>query len=272
MAHQVSIPIAFEFRTSTVKWAVAEAAITGWCKRDDGTPDGERLCARLYGRPYPKSSISYSRDSLPYELHDPCIDAFYEDPEDDDRVAVLCSRFQPRLFVWSSNHYYRSVSVLKSESRPADAWQMREDFLRISGTEESVCEFLNKWGTWSSALYVELGDIIRLQKAVRDALMSPPARWFAEHFRFPRLPAHLAEYPFLALITDSCEDAIRMTVTIDLLRRLKFKTCARSDCKLPFAIESRHKRRFCSQYCAHLVSVRKNRQKRRKELSNSGKR
>lgn len=52
------------------------------------------------------------------------------------------------------------------------------------------------------------------------------------------------------------------TVYADLIRGMKFKCCKRGDCGRPFAVESKHKRKFCCQYCAHLESVRKGRRKK----------
>jgi hypothetical protein len=49
------------------------------------------------------------------------------------------------------------------------------------------------------------------------------------------------------------------TVLADLARSIRFKTCARTDCGKPFPIENKHKRKFCTQYCGHLVSQRKKR-------------
>jgi len=102
--------------------------------------------------------------------------------------------------------------------------------------------------------------MIRLQETVREALTSAPKKWFAGHDAFPPMVhSRLAKYPFFCLLTDACQHAIRMTVTIDLLRRLTFKTCARRDCGLPFPVTSKHRREYCSQYCAHLESVRRSR-------------
>ncbi len=148
---------------------------------------------------------------------------------------------------------------LMENSRPADAWEMRADFLRITDDMASALTFLNRWGCWSYRKYAGLSELIRLKKAVREALISPPEKWFASQFAYISFWQRSPTYPFFALHTDVCESAIRMTVTVDLLHKVKHKICARRDCGAPFAISSKHKRKYCSQYCGHLESVRRNR-------------
>jgi hypothetical protein len=53
--------------------------------------------------------------------------------------------------------------------------------------------------------------------------------------------------------------SILATIQFKLAQGAKFKICARKDCRLPFEITSRHPRRFCTQYCAHITSLRQRR-------------
>jgi hypothetical protein len=150
----------------------------------------------------------------------------------------------------------------------ADAWEMRNDFLRINDTMESAIAFLNKWGCWNHEKSVGLPELIRLRDAVREGLISSPEKWFASQFGHSYIWQRSPAYPFFALHTDQCERAICMTVTIDLLHRVKFKICARRDCGLPFAVSSKHKRKYCTQYCGHLESVRRNRKPTHVQVGN----
>jgi len=56
------------------------------------------------------------------------------------------------------------------------------------------------------------------------------------------------------------------TALAEVARSIRFKTCKRKDCQMPFAIESGHKRDYHTPYCGHLVSLRKERatEKRKK--------
>ena len=62
----------------------------------------------------------------------------------------------------------------------------------------------------------------------------------------------------IVTITDTYH-MLLATVFADVARGIRFKTCKRKDCQKPFAIESAHKRKYCGQYCGHLVSQRKKR-------------
>jgi hypothetical protein len=57
---------------------------------------------------------------------------------------------------------------------------------------------------------------------------------------------------------------ILATVQFKLAQGAKFRTCYRKDCRLPFEVTSRHPRRFCTQYCAHITSLRQRRKVLRK--------
>jgi len=65
--------------------------------------------------------------------------------------------------------------------------------------------------------------------------------------------------------------AILATIYVDHLHGTKFGFCRRHDCRKAYKIESKHIRKYCSQYCAHLESLRRmrkrQRQKRRKSTS-----
>jgi hypothetical protein len=59
--------------------------------------------------------------------------------------------------------------------------------------------------------------------------------------------------------------SILATVQFKLLQGAIFRTCARKDCRLPFEVTSRHARRFCTQYCAHITSLRQRRKLERQK-------
>jgi len=57
------------------------------------------------------------------------------------------------------------------------------------------------------------------------------------------------------------------TIQFKLVQGSRFRVCARRDCRLPFEVTSRHKRRFCTQYCAHFTSLRNRRRLQRSRNS-----
>jgi hypothetical protein len=56
-------------------------------------------------------------------------------------------------------------------------------------------------------------------------------------------------------------EMLQTTISVDITRGFSFQTCQREDCTLDkyFSVETGHKRKYCSQYCGHLESMRKNR-------------
>jgi hypothetical protein len=268
MARIIQIPVSFEFGTTKVEWAETQARITGWWKREDGTADSENLIAEITIAGTTKF-LELPLVELTSEQIDQCLGAWSESHSDED-LRRVCWAFEPHLLVPSqgSNDYPFTSSEgvarltaagLLGNSRPADAWRMRDDFLRLGNDATSAIAFLNKWGCWDYKKYLRLHELVGLQRGVREALISPPEKWFTGPFSFLSVWQRSPTYPYFALKTDMCESAIRMTVTVDLLQRVKFAICARRDCAALFAISSNHKRKYCSQYCGHLESVRRNR-------------
>jgi hypothetical protein len=262
MAQIFQIPLEFGFRTVKVKWSVASAQVTGWRKRDDGTIDTDNLTAETFHHGS-TGTVKIALQDLPSDEWERCVETI-GDEDSDDLVRTICSGWQPQ-FLWPSvpdRSYWWEKSEFRKLSS-ADAWQMRDEFLRMLPDNDGAIAFLDEWGHWSGG-WVYLKRILGLQSQVRKALSSSPDQWFASS-----VPSHLnlwkrdPEYPFFAVRTCHCETAICMTVTIDLLRRAKFRICARKDCRVPFEVKSKHERKYCSWYCAHLESVRRNRKQNR---------
>ncbi len=226
--------------------------------------------------------IGYSTDHLPNELWADCMEAFNGQPENDDLAESICANFRPHLFVaWGQPYSLDFEDMFDSDdemdeqneenddgeeapkrSLPANAWQLRDAFLRITPEPRQILNFLNRWGRWKTNNYVRLEDFVDLQKIVRNALASStPEEWFKWHDELDLWWDRKTEFPYFSFETFDCEPAIRMTVTIDLLRQVKFRICARADCVQPFSITSAHKRKYCTQYCGHLESLRRRRKK-----------
>ena len=264
----LQIPVEFEFRITKVDWAIASAHVTGWWKREDGTIDTEYLTAQMSHRGSIET-LKFELQDLPEQEWERCVDTTGD--ENDDLVRAICSKWQPQILVPSvvDRVYWWTRSDFMKLS-PADAWQMRDEFLRAVFDNERAIAFLNKWGHWRGGM-ASLRRILQLQSLVREALTSSPDRWFTSSAPpYLQLWKRDPQYPFFAARTCHCETAICMTVTVDLLRRSKFKICARKDCRVPFEVKSKHKRKYCSQYCAHLESVRRNRKNQSKSGNRGG--
>jgi hypothetical protein len=249
----VNIPLWFEFRKTQVQWVQVSARLVGWARRGDGTVDPDCLIAQ-YKIGGVLSQRRYSRRRLP---EGEWVGLWLQAYRDSD-VEQVFADFEPLLFVPSGSTYLKEED-LKQNSQPRDAWQLREEFLKLGTTSEEIVGFLNEWGRWNSEEFIEIPELIRLQQAIREAVTISPGDWFSGPYAVPGDWRRMAEYPFFSLLTDRANVALRMTVTCDLLSQSEFRTCARPDCGQPFKVESKHEKKFCSRSCGHLEAVRRSR-------------
>jgi hypothetical protein len=176
-----------------------------------------------------------------------------------------------------------------------DGWQCRDEFFSIPDNDVGgFTRFLNKIGVWSQdsesaafdwsryPLFVHLDDVWRFRQDLMDALLH--RKEFAARFlpvqqrpgtlvdlmrqtdpanQFP-LSFEVAKLASGVVTVTNGRMMLLATVLADVARGIRFKACKRKDCRKPFSIESRHKRDYCGQPCAHLESVRKKRAESRK--------
>jgi CGNR zinc finger protein len=164
-----------------------------------------------------------------------------------------------------------------------DAWKLRAKFFALSETDGALLAFLNETGVWNNRGVVHHQSIRHAQEyrhhtelvreiweyrdRLRRALVNKAA--FRESFE-----ATNSEFPVKFKLTATAVEgiieaydtsqALLASVLIDIARGIRFKMCAREDCGELFPLESRHKRKFCSQYCGHLISIRRAREQQRK--------
>ena len=192
-----------------------------------------------------------------------------------------------RIFFSSSQHESSRVQI--------DPWRVRDDFLTLE-TEADFLRFLNQVGLFFHGYSDdwEEADFKGLQQVFRELLVRSPERWDSY---FHKLRQETPEFN-IPLILDTIEiqskvgfllrfswqgaphsaviraigivQAILTTIHIDHLRGARFGFCARPDCQRPFEIISKHKRKFCKQYCAHLESLRRMRKSQRRAQRGTG--
>jgi hypothetical protein len=179
-------------------------------------------------------------------------------------------------------------------------WMLREKLID-SKTNADLVEFLNECGyacvnekgliTRPWKLEYLSANLVKYLFELKDLLMKwmplGPSSWRKLEGRFSK---SLLEYvclgtgrhhslhaafgwsrdgaPVVTVFAHDEIEAIILTVHIDHLRRVRFKSCARPDCRKPFHLTSRHRRLYCGRYCGHLVAVRNS--YRKKVKKNSG--
>src|SRR5882724_1333056 len=238
VAHIVQLPMRFEFRIARLHWIEAQGRIVGL----GGDIWGQWEFQTEVTAGTRKKRVRLPREDVPPELWNRWIDTTHtlHEGDDFDKVAeqIFCD-FRPCLLIGFRPHASDKRSV------PADAWQLRDAFLRLAPDVQSVVSFLNRWGHWSGDEHTQLQKIIGFQEVIRNGLLSSSEEWLSDGLNSALgLTRRRSEYPYFALETVDCEPAIRATVTIDLLQQVKFRTCARRDCGQPFPIESRHHRKY----------------------------
>ncbi len=150
-----------------------------------------------------------------------------------------------------------------------DLWELRNEFLR---PDEAWEGFFAMAGPWYPG-YITHADFSEWQQLIREALVRPSKEWKTLAGKFDqkkvaRLTGPLrivfkwdGDVPVATVIPLNSLEGIIATVQIDALQGAQFRVCARHDCKNPpFRLEARHKI-YCSPECAHLVAVRKSRER-----------
>lgn len=180
---------------------------------------------------------------------------------------------------------------LDEPAQELDAWQVRDEFLALK-TNAEFMTFLNKTGLFTSFPLNDpwgYAEMRRWQRIVREFLTRHPLDWpewlgnelpEAEKGRFivAVMKHQRPEIIFwwtrpkkghsVLFKTKTTLGAILASIQVDHLRNAKFRFCARPDCRKPFEIISEHERKFCGQSCAHLMTVRRSRTKRKTLGSN----
>jgi hypothetical protein len=178
----------------------------------------------------------------------------------------IAIEYRPRTVRWTVvGDLLKPMPSRQQANNVADAWTMRGDFFQLKqGNTDGLLKFLNKWGSWQSwdsTLAEPVDQIWEKHRRFRAATRGSAIDWLTDengvNEAWLRMFRTRTEYPYCVVTLSGCEPAMRMAITIDLLKRVKFRICARPDCRSPFPLESEHKRQFCSQYCGHLQSLRK---------------
>jgi hypothetical protein len=210
------------------------------------------------------------------------------------RVPVRIHNFASVL-IWQAFHEKGEI-LLEGSAKPGpltrrhlgdEAMRIVRKFLALDPEDEnSVLQFLVYYGEFRSPVTVErnwpkgyanvvleviplqafkgLQDYVRRMLSTGNATL--PSPW-------PRIFGHPEYKIFFGdakgaseahVWVDGVYPSMIATIQFKLLQGSVFRTCARKDCRLPFEVTSRHTRRFCTQYCAHITSVRQRRRLERK--------
>ena len=265
MAHRIQLPVEFRFEVEPIRYAPGAVRLRKWLH------GGQNLSWTVSE---PREFAGVSCDAFGISRHE--LPQFVQ-----QQLEKQSQRLGPALKGIDLDGVlcvYPEGCNLKNrpKARAIDPWQLRHDFLHLKHSSEALLSFLNRSGKWSANTRPTLNsrydtapgfileeEIWRQQAFVKAALTKDPSEWLEVHpFRFrPR-----SKYPHFVHTADDCFGSIIDSITIDFVRRVPFRICKRSDCGTPFAADRKGKQ-YCSQYCAHLVSVRRNRKELKKRAA-----
>jgi hypothetical protein len=165
-----------------------------------------------------------------------------------------------------------------SDTVELDPWEIRKEFLGLRPSDrDALRTFLHKSGEFcwlNQYRSITESELWQFQAAIRQQLLNPTVSEnrtkLATEFQAAihnRIQVHVMNinvgFEDRTLLGEAealnTFDAILSSIFIDRLKKLRFKVCERPDCAAIYELTSRHKRKFCSYGCAHLMVVRRSR-------------
>jgi hypothetical protein len=296
MAQRIDLPVEFQFKVEPVRYVRGAVRLRKWWLGYGGwqlqaTVSGPAEFADSWRAADQEFANSWRRADLYHVLQDELPSFVTEqlsEPGQPLSSAVKRIDLNVIFCMYPEGCDFRHPP----KARVFDPWQLRHDFLHLKPSPQTLLDFLNNYGQWSRTTQPRLvrtvaygsrvlwldndilvpalifeSEIRKEQAAIRDALKGNPADWLAKgSLSF----GSQSKFPHYVHADSTCLDAIRTSITIDFLRRVPFRICKRPDCGEPFAADRKGKE-YCSQYCAHLVSVRRTRREIKKKMRQSGK-
>lgn len=164
-----------------------------------------------------------------------------------------------------------------------DAWKCREEFLGIAENDnETLLKFLTKLGEWHRLEGDLLGhrssEVASHHRQGNPMPVDVRALWqFRDSLKHALVDKRLPdtsdiEFPLSFELTGMATGVVTITnayhlllatVLVDAAKKIRFRICQREDCGKVFPLQSKHKKKFCCEYCAHITTVRRSRGKKK---------
>jgi len=171
-----------------------------------------------------------------------------------------------------------------------DPWEKRNEFFRLErGDVNGLLQFLPTVGIFERAGHTDTSDF------VQNAVLVPSERGlnrqivFAEQITATHIwktrrslldslehkteIGDVADFnvrlvgvkkqPRAVVTTTTFLDAVLLSLATDRILDLKVQKCARPDCGISFTVKSGHEKKYCERYCAHIESVRRDRERKK---------
>ena len=293
MSQTIQLPISVEYAPKRRRWEVCDARLAGYAQDFYPKPASSAFPTPRVDFPIPMDQgvafhVKRRGFASPPRQQDPAYLLFnVSDPDPLRERCVSGGSLREDREAWEPFEIVATFDGLPAQPHRSDPWHLREEFLALKHNATVLAQFLTKWGDWeynvlheirspdrssargedstlSSLNYAIPGSVWQKQAFFRDVLTQDPRRWLAEHAKLPK-PHRVDGPPFFGITDFHCMSAIETTITLDHLRDVKFRICARSDCAKTFQVQSAHGQTYCSYRCAHTVNVRNSREVKRNQ-------
>jgi hypothetical protein len=241
VAHRFNIPAEFQFRPPAGKWRKVTCRALGWWRDNSDEVDYTHVEVAFESESG-AASIRADINDLPRET-----------------ALYLFENADSGLDFTQLSEMLVFHRITESSVRYADAWLMRKEFFSLVEVHDQILAFLNKWGRWDLRDFLFPRRILLEQKRFRRIINAPTG---FKQLRLPFTSTAREEFPLFNVVVSDCRSAIETSLLIDFLQGTTFGICDRPDCGTPYEITSKHKRRYCGWYCAHLESTRRQRRER----------
>jgi hypothetical protein len=162
---------------------------------------------------------------------------------------------------------------------PIDAWEMRNQFLRLKQTDDELLGFFNQFGWWDPArTSIPVEEVWAFKETLKQVLCWPEKARGKQLSQtgFQGLPGLFStrlqatfEYsdgsPKFVVLTSGCADAMIATLQCDLARGKEFRKCERRGCDVTFPVTNKHDREYHDRECQHAALVQRRREEQRKK-------
>jgi|SRR5215813_6667056 len=178
-----------------------------------------------------------------------------------------------------------------------DPKQKRNEFFRLKrGDVAGLIGFLNTVGLFQSAMFIEEGNaetaITKLAEGDHHSVHYEPLQsanqvWDLRDLLLRSLSNRKSEFgrvcdfqtrilrerssPRVVITTTTLLDAVLLSILIDRVKKTRVQKCARPDCGILFTPNTRHVKKYCSRYCAHIESVRRDRERKKQQAARNAK-
>jgi hypothetical protein len=240
--HLLDTPIHCQFLAASVQW---ERISLPHLKNDDEPWFRPRLTPKMKARaidPW-QARAEFLRLPLPFEH-----------PRSDTAAEALLD-FLNRVGLWHQLPHWETAHIPRKDYQEGilDTGQF------VYGEERRPLDFFRDLQSILGDLMINKAELKKYILKDRPKNLDEAEQVAMRDDRFSLTFDWGEKVPKPTITTVCFWSAVLLSLQIDHVRGCSFRTCARADCGIPYPVTNLHKRKYCSQYCGHLESLRRQR-------------